>query len=250
MVDQIAEDGAVIDVEPVPHQGPNINNYNLVGKIVSDKEYNFSSIRAGLMGIWGNPAGVMISDVDRNKVLISFRDHVKGRQILDKGPWTFRGQLLNLQRTSLPRVWVSFKYERIQDNYCLKCGIIGHNKRDCNKPAATASWNPLKPRYLPGLGLNRPPPIQEMEVLETQIQLDPWENEILRANQGQIKQGQANQNHAAAAASNTDRREENLTNTEGRDMNHFVQGTESKGEVSVPTVGVLPLNPPAGFDPQ
>ncbi|MED6112340.1 hypothetical protein PIB30_060775 [Stylosanthes scabra] len=50
---------------------------------------------------------------------------------------------------------------------------------------AVASWNPLKPRYLLGMGVNRPPPIREMEVAKTQIQLYSWENEIMQHNHGE-----------------------------------------------------------------
>ncbi|XP_072076776.1 uncharacterized protein At4g02000-like [Arachis hypogaea] len=52
------------------------------------------------MGIWGNPKGVTISEVGRNKILISFKDEKKGNQMLKNGPWNIKGNLLNLQRWS------------------------------------------------------------------------------------------------------------------------------------------------------
>ncbi|RYR64624.1 hypothetical protein Ahy_A03g010693 [Arachis hypogaea] len=52
-------------------------------------------------------------------------------------------------------LWVDFKYERIQDSYCLNCGILGHTKKECRNPMAMASWDHMKPRYVLGLGVNR-----------------------------------------------------------------------------------------------
>ncbi|RYR39747.1 hypothetical protein Ahy_A09g045333 [Arachis hypogaea] len=49
---------------------------------------------------------------------------------------------LRVKRTFL---WVDLKYERIQDSYCLNCGILGRNKKECKNSMATACWNPLKP---------------------------------------------------------------------------------------------------------
>ncbi|MED6152898.1 hypothetical protein PIB30_096373 [Stylosanthes scabra] len=141
MENHIVEDGAVIHIDPNPDQGFNLNNFNLVGKIISDKEFGLSSIKSGLMEIWGNPNGV-----GRNTILINFNDHEKGKQILNRGPWSCRGHLINLNlwtrlqpidsinhnimelwmplptgiwlpRPNLPR---GFKYERVQDNYCLR----------------------------------------------------------------------------------------------------------------------------------
>ncbi|RYR26624.1 hypothetical protein Ahy_B02g060896 [Arachis hypogaea] len=164
------------------------------------------------MGIWGSPVGVSISEVGRNKVLISFKYKRKGLQILKNGPWSIRGNLINLkvwiqnvaigevdhtflefwiqfhgvlleftnkekarkigelleiveeledpirenvlartflrvrtainvnrelatgfwmERDALPPTWIHFKYERLQDAYCMNCGIISHGKREC-----------------------------------------------------------------------------------------------------------------------
>ncbi|MED6217859.1 hypothetical protein PIB30_021500 [Stylosanthes scabra] len=62
MEEFIAEDGDSIFIDPLPKRGCNMNNYNLVGK-----EY-------------------------------SFKDHEKGEQTLNRGPWSIRGNLLNLKK--------------------------------------------------------------------------------------------------------------------------------------------------------
>ncbi|MED6211829.1 hypothetical protein PIB30_077339 [Stylosanthes scabra] len=40
------------------------------------------------MGMWRNPKEVAITEVGRNRVLISFNDHEKGSQMLNRGLWT------------------------------------------------------------------------------------------------------------------------------------------------------------------
>ncbi|KAL4355996.1 hypothetical protein AHAS_Ahas09G0042500 [Arachis hypogaea] len=48
--------------------------------------------------MWGNPKHISISEVGRNKVLISFKDRRTGNRIIKNGPWNVKGHLLNLQR--------------------------------------------------------------------------------------------------------------------------------------------------------
>ncbi|MED6223311.1 hypothetical protein PIB30_072744 [Stylosanthes scabra] len=64
----------------------NLNNCNLVGKIITDKDFSFSAIRAGLMGMSGNANAVAIIEVGRNTMLLSFNDHEKGQYILNGVP--------------------------------------------------------------------------------------------------------------------------------------------------------------------
>ncbi|RYR08078.1 hypothetical protein Ahy_B05g075626 [Arachis hypogaea] len=70
---------------------------NLVGKIVADREISFKASKNALLGIWGNPEDIFISEVGKNKLLVSFRDQRRGVQILKGGPWCVKGHLLNLQ---------------------------------------------------------------------------------------------------------------------------------------------------------
>ncbi|RYR45943.1 hypothetical protein Ahy_A07g031712 [Arachis hypogaea] len=45
-----------------------------------------------------------------------------------------------LNRNNKSKTWISFKYERLQDYFCLRCGIIGHEK-NCSKTIAMACWD-------------------------------------------------------------------------------------------------------------
>ncbi|RYQ88561.1 hypothetical protein Ahy_B09g095678 [Arachis hypogaea] len=196
-------EGKVIAINQRIEEDHKSNCINLAGKIISEKELSFKVIRNAIMGIWENSQGVSISEVGRNKVLISFKDQRKGLQILKERPWSIRGQLVNLQmwnqresiheaylnnntariigdkigitmktkdprssnmlersflrvkvalditrplptrfwlaREDLPNTWIEFKYERIQDSYCLKCGLLGHGRKDCQRLQAMAS---------------------------------------------------------------------------------------------------------------
>ncbi|MED6143958.1 hypothetical protein PIB30_010911 [Stylosanthes scabra] len=94
---QDSADGQVEFIDPADVEGIDIDNLNLVGKLLTKKEISYNTIRAAIMGMWGNPQGVAISEVGKNKILISFRDHYHGMEMMKKGPWSIKGHLLNLQ---------------------------------------------------------------------------------------------------------------------------------------------------------
>ncbi|KAL4330432.1 hypothetical protein AHAS_Ahas13G0399500 [Arachis hypogaea] len=55
---------------------------NLVGKIVVDIEISFKGSKNALLGIWRNLKDIFISEVGKNKLLVSLRDQKRGLQIL------------------------------------------------------------------------------------------------------------------------------------------------------------------------
>ncbi|MED6191763.1 hypothetical protein PIB30_003566 [Stylosanthes scabra] len=71
-------------------------NFNLVAKVLCKKELNFKTIKASLMGMWGQPEGVAITEVGRNQVLISFQNRSKGFQVWRGGHWSIKGNLFNM----------------------------------------------------------------------------------------------------------------------------------------------------------
>lgn len=61
-----------------------------------------------------------------------------------------------IPRKDLPNTWAWIYYEKLQD-FCFKCGRLGHGKKDCEEQEVKAQWNPEKPRYGPKLGV---PPLK------------------------------------------------------------------------------------------
>ncbi|RYR24547.1 hypothetical protein Ahy_B02g058049 [Arachis hypogaea] len=205
-------------------------SFNLIEKIITDRELKYKAIKNSILGMWGNPKNVTISEVGRNKVLISFKDSRTGNRFLRNGtpdePTKVPVEKLNaetartigemigivgevedpikegtlqrnflrlraainitqplqtgfwLNRGNKPKSCISFHYERLQDNYCFKCGIIGHEKRNCDKSQAMECWTLLNQR----MGTERARPLhspREEEAWEQQIR----ENEVARGDQ-------------------------------------------------------------------
>ncbi|RYR07117.1 hypothetical protein Ahy_B05g074435 [Arachis hypogaea] len=109
---QISIKGRTIRFKQEEHKGFRMDCLNLVGKFITEKEINFRTCKNALVGMWENPEGVFISEVSKNKILISFKNQRKGLQILKNGSWSFRGQLLNL------KVWTqNMAIEEVEHNF-------------------------------------------------------------------------------------------------------------------------------------
>lgn len=88
-----------------------------------------------------------------------------------------------IPRKEMPNTWAWIYYEKLQD-YCFKCGRLGHGRKDCDEPEAVALWNPSKPRYGPKLGV---PPLKELTSViagmshngdeESEVYAQGWESE-------------------------------------------------------------------------
>ncbi|RYR12840.1 hypothetical protein Ahy_B04g070161 isoform B [Arachis hypogaea] len=88
-------EGKVINLNKPGVQGFKTDCVNIVEKVISDKEINFKACKNALMGMWGNPQGVAITEISLKKMLFSFKDRRKGLQILQNSPWNMRGNLIN-----------------------------------------------------------------------------------------------------------------------------------------------------------
>lgn len=60
-----------------------------------------------------------------------------------------------LQRSEKERVWICFKYERLQ-GICYGCGMFGHEKKNCSEPAVMAAYDKKTPKYGPFLTATKP----------------------------------------------------------------------------------------------
>lgn len=62
-----------------------------------------------------------------------------------------------IPRENLPRVWVVFKYEKLQ-GFCYNCGILGHEQMNCSRSKVMSVLCKEIPRYGPKLGVNATKP--------------------------------------------------------------------------------------------
>lgn len=66
-------------------------------------------------------------------------------------------------RRNLPKIWISIKYEKLQD-MCFKCGIIGHEQRSCKEEKEMSTRDKDIPRY--SLKVSAPPAKELSLILE------------------------------------------------------------------------------------
>lgn len=64
-------------------------------------------------------------------------------------------------RKDLPKLWVFLRYEKLQD-ICFKCGILGHEQKDCEWEKKMAVLDSETPRYGPNLGVPPAKPLTEI----------------------------------------------------------------------------------------
>ncbi|MED6220437.1 hypothetical protein PIB30_044851 [Stylosanthes scabra] len=141
-------EGKTIINDQAGHEGYMEGNLNLVAQVISDKELKFKIIKNAIMDIWGQPKGVNIIDVGRNKVVISFQDSSKGFKL-------WRGYLINMH------TWTTNKPIMDVDHRYMKIWIQMHG----------GPFNFMSKKTTIGLG----------EELGTAIEAkDPWKNRILQ----------------------------------------------------------------------
>lgn len=87
----------------------------LLGRLLTDREINFSIMRSRLASLWRPGKGVNIKDISPNLFLFQFFHPVDLKRVLEGGPWTFENQLLILHKlnpgdipSSIPLVLVDF----------------------------------------------------------------------------------------------------------------------------------------------
>ncbi|MED6217874.1 hypothetical protein PIB30_021671 [Stylosanthes scabra] len=106
-------EGRVITINDIIPEEFKPDCYNLVGRVITNKEMNFKSLKAALLGIWGNPIGVSILEAGKNGIIVSFKDRRRGIQVLKNSPWYVKRQLLNLQQWSQHEAILEVKLDRM-----------------------------------------------------------------------------------------------------------------------------------------
>ncbi|RYR63423.1 hypothetical protein Ahy_A04g021225 [Arachis hypogaea] len=81
---------------------------------MTEKEMNFKTCKQVIMGMWDNPEGVAVDEVDINRMLFSFKDKRRGLQVLRGGPWCIKGFLLNLKLWSNSKTIHEVKHDHME----------------------------------------------------------------------------------------------------------------------------------------
>ncbi|QHO59168.1 kinesin KP1-like isoform [Arachis hypogaea] len=113
-----------------------------------------------------------------------------------------------LNRDRLPKTWIQFKYERILESYCLNCGIIGHNKKECKIPTTMSIWNPNEPRYSAGLGVAQARALKPKEYRVSREESSSGQKrEVAREEHDWRKGGESTQETAGSKADSAQEKE-------------------------------------------
>lgn len=91
--------------------------------------------------------GVFIRNFIRARVILNVQNP------LSTGCW--------IPRKNLPKIWVSFKYEKLQD-LCFNCGIIGHEQRFCKAAKEMSRVDKKMARYGQKQSV---PPAKELNII-------------------------------------------------------------------------------------
>ncbi|RYR45944.1 hypothetical protein Ahy_A07g031713 [Arachis hypogaea] len=79
------------------------NYFNLIGRIITNKKLKFRAIKNSILGMWGNPKDVSISE-----------DSKLGMRFLQNDPWNVRGNLLNLQRWLYDKAILDIRHDHME----------------------------------------------------------------------------------------------------------------------------------------
>ncbi|KAJ1396214.1 Zinc finger, CCHC-type [Sesbania bispinosa] len=98
------------------------------------------------------------------RTFVRVRARVNIKKPLVTGCW--------VPRKNLPKVWIMFKYERLQ-GLCFNCGVIGHEQKSCSHAQVMPHLDNRNPKYSSKLGVAPARPI--LQLFQEQGQ---WRNKM------------------------------------------------------------------------
>lgn len=93
-------EGATIELLTDPHEGSQLAERTLVGKIFTEKPLSKHTVKDIISKAWGLKTEVTISDMGVNIFLFNFSDKQDTMKVHEGGPWSVMGHIVSLQSWS------------------------------------------------------------------------------------------------------------------------------------------------------
>lgn len=77
-----------------------LNEYSIIGSVISDKVLNFRAIKSILTSSWNLGSYVQITALDQNLLACTFQNLADKDRILAEGPWAVKGHVISFVRWS------------------------------------------------------------------------------------------------------------------------------------------------------
>ncbi|RYQ82410.1 uncharacterized protein LOC107619984 [Arachis ipaensis] len=89
--------GDVLDLQDNAEARKAPANQKLVGKVLTSKNLNATTVKKFIDKMWGNPQGLVISNTGTESYIFNFSNQEDAKRIYNDGPWRVLGHMLSLQ---------------------------------------------------------------------------------------------------------------------------------------------------------
>ncbi|KAL8551821.1 hypothetical protein ACS0TY_000757 [Phlomoides rotata] len=73
-------------------------DFYLVGRFLTDKDYNFNIMKNRMAAIWKSNKGVLFKNIGNGRMLVQFFHRLDINRVMDGGPWSFDNHPLLIHR--------------------------------------------------------------------------------------------------------------------------------------------------------
>ncbi|KAF7821100.1 kinesin KP1-like isoform X1 [Senna tora] len=91
-------EGDVLELEAEEVLAQKGANHQAVGTILSSKAVNKKVVKSLVTKAWGEPPGLTVMELGVNSFIFSFESEVMARKVLNGGPWSIMGSILNTRK--------------------------------------------------------------------------------------------------------------------------------------------------------